>query len=101
MANVDMVFASLRQMGLPRGKTKEMGAMAVDLLGDVGVEEKDLLGAVGDVNYSFIDEAGQSRNEWRLFLSLQADQLREMARNRSKRVVIIAGQYKERILHAA
>jgi deoxyribonucleoside regulator len=100
MKTVDFVFASLRQMGLTSAN-KIMGATAIDLLSDVGVEEANLEGAVGDLNYSFIDENGNTRDEWRLFLSLQAEQLRELAANPSKRVVIIAGHKKERILKAA
>lgn len=101
MAEVDLIFASLRQIGLPTKTTERMGATALDLLEDLGVQERHLKGAVGDLNYSFIDERGESRPEWRLFLSLQADQLRSIAKNPSKRVVIIAGQHKRRILRAA
>jgi len=101
MSGVDMVFASLRQLGVPDRMKKRMGAMAVDLLSDIGLDERDLQGAVGDVNYSFIDEQGESRKEWRLFLSLQAEQLRQMAKDPSKRVVVIAGQQKLKILRAA
>jgi DNA-binding transcriptional regulator LsrR (DeoR family) len=78
-----------------------LGATAIDLLSDVGIKEADLRGAIGDLNYSFIDEQGQTRDHWRLFLSIQADQLHRMARNPAKHVVIIAGQHKRRILQAA
>jgi len=103
MSDVDMIFASLRQFAVPDSKKikKQMGAMALDLLDDIGINKQDLKGAVGDLNYSFIDENGDSRKEWRLFLSLQADQLREIAKNPLKRVVVIAGQQKRDILRAA
>jgi deoxyribonucleoside regulator len=102
LTEVDMIFASLRQVEPGKQNRREMGATAIDLLGDVGIQTADLAGAVGDVNYSFVDENGRSRKEWwRLFLSLQADQLQEMARDRAKRVVIMGGQHKERILRAA
>jgi len=101
MRSVDYVFASLRAVIAPR--RQKMGANAIDLLSDLGITARDLSseGAVGDVNYSFIDQAGQTRDAWRLFLSLQADELREMAKSRTKRVVVIAGLHKERILRAA
>jgi hypothetical protein len=80
---------------------KTAGAMG--MLGAVGVQEEVLLqeGVVGDINYSFIDERGQTRPEWRLFLTLQADELRLMAADQTKRVVVVGGKYKESILLAA
>jgi hypothetical protein len=47
MPEIDMMFASLRQLGVPEKSSRRMGAMALDLLGDVGVAEDDLSGSVG------------------------------------------------------
>jgi deoxyribonucleoside regulator len=101
MSEVDVIFASLRQMGMPDKSTQRMGITAMDLVRDLGVRQEDLKDAVGDLNYSFIDKRGLTRSEWRFFLSLQADELRNIAKDPSKRVVIVAGRHKQRILHAA
>ncbi len=103
MRSLDYVFASLRQIDVPAKQQKEMGANAIDLLSDVGITPKELgeEGVIGDLNYSFIDHSGQSRPDWELFLSLQAEDLHKMASHPSKRVVVIAGSNKERILRAA
>jgi len=101
MRKVDFLFASARQIEVPVGRKSRMGAMSVDLLQDIGISQEHVAGAVGDVNYSFIDDRGQTRPEWRLFLSLQADVLRKMAADASKRVILIGGHNKEKILRAA
>jgi DNA-binding transcriptional regulator LsrR (DeoR family) len=103
MRNLDCVFASLRQIDAPAKQRKQMGASAIDLLSDVGITARELSeeGVIGDINYSFIDGAGKTRQDWRLFLSLQADDLRQMASHSAKRVVVIAGSHKETILRAA
>jgi len=57
-------------------------------------------GAVGDLNYSFFDEAGKTRPEWNVFPALGVEEVKRMIVNQ-KRVVVAAGRYKLRALRAA
>ena len=100
MAEVDFLFASVREIG-SQSDDPEMGAMAIDLLSDIGITARDLKGAVADINYSFIDAEGNSRSDWRLFLSLHSEDLRRMAADPGKRIVVTAGDRKHEALRAA
>jgi deoxyribonucleoside regulator len=57
-------------------------------------------GAIGDINYSFFDENGQTAPDWNIFPSLGVDRVREMVRT-NKRVVVTTGIYKLPALKAA
>jgi deoxyribonucleoside regulator len=57
-------------------------------------------GAVGDINYSFFDERGQTAPDWNIFPALGVDQTREMVKAK-KQVVVAVGKYKLPALAAA
>lgn len=103
MRRADFIFASLRELEGFKQHTSLIGVNAADLVADFGITKAELQkeGAVGDVNYSFVDVHGKTRPEWRFFLGLQADDLREMSRDEARRIVVVAGSQKERILRAA
>jgi deoxyribonucleoside regulator len=57
-------------------------------------------GVVGDINYSFFDEHGQTAAEWNIFPSIGVDQIRGMVEAK-KKVVVAVGRYKIAALKAA
>ncbi|HEY8460218.1 MAG TPA: sugar-binding domain-containing protein [Blastocatellia bacterium] len=57
-------------------------------------------GAIGDINYSFFDENGETDPDWNIFPSLGVDRLKEMVKA-NKRVVVTTGRYKLPALKAA
>lgn len=103
MNDLDFVFASMREIEEPAKDIDRSGANAADLLRELGnipdVLKKE--GVVGDFNYSFIDQAGETRPEWRFFLSLEAGSLKKMAAKSDRSIVAIAGANKQKVLCAA
>jgi deoxyribonucleoside regulator len=57
-------------------------------------------GAIGDINYSFFDENGQTDPDWNIFPTLGVDRVKEMVMA-NKRVVAATGRYKLPALKAA
>lgn len=101
---VDFVFASIGPIALPVDIRKQVGALGVDLLADVGITEKQMRaeGAIGDLAYCFLDKDGNCKKEWEmLFLGLSLENYRQMAADPKKRVVLMAGRHKDDPLRAA
>jgi DNA-binding transcriptional regulator LsrR (DeoR family) len=100
MQDIDVVFAGLGPLGADSEYKRYTFDTATELLQFMGITEQQLIdgGAVGDICYNICDKNGEQKPEWDFFPTLKLKRLRELASAPDKRVVVIAGQYKERIL---
>jgi DNA-binding transcriptional regulator LsrR (DeoR family) len=102
MENVDNVFLSIGGLDADPEYVKVTRYASENLVTALGVS-KDALrdeGAVGDIGYSFFDEEGNGRETWSIGIPLGLHALRSMSASPDKRVVVVAGAYKLKALHA-
>ncbi len=104
MQDVEAVFASVGAIHPSAEYVRKRGRTLLTLLSDLGIDEARLekQGAVGDISYALFDEDGRTRSpDWDFFMTLGVDFFRKMAgKYPQRRVVLIAGQYKESSLRA-
>jgi deoxyribonucleoside regulator len=96
MKEVDIIFGSIGSVEVPKEYSAHTHHTTIRLLEEIGVTETRLRseGAVGDINYSFFNENGNTKASWDFFLTLDVEHLRRMASLPKKDVVIMAGVYK-------
>jgi deoxyribonucleoside regulator len=101
MKETDIAFASVGPVSAE--KEYQHGRTVLELLADINIDEGWLKqqGIVGDISYSFFNGKGETKDQWRFFLTLGVEHFREMAANPKKRVVLIAGKHKESVLKVA
>jgi len=102
MKRVDFLFASLGCLRADPDYLKLSPRPHKYLLDNLRLTEERLAreGVVGDINYSFFDENGETSAEWNIIPSLGVDRLREMVKAK-KEVVVVVGKYKLPALKAA
>ena len=102
MQQADFVFASLGCLHVNPDYEKLSPRPHRNLLENLRLTAGGLIkeGAVGDINYSFFNEAGQTTLEWNVFPSLGVERVRGMVKS-GKSVVVAAGKYKLPALRAA
>jgi len=81
--DVEVAFVGLNTLPPDRGMLKEFTKVGLDL------KALKAKGAVGVINYSHFDGRGQQIGEY--FLSVSVQDLKDMARNPEKKVVVVAG----------
>jgi deoxyribonucleoside regulator len=81
--DVEVAFVGLNALPPDRGMLKEFTKVGLDL------KALKAKGAVGVINYSHFDGRGQQIGEY--FLSVSVQDLKDMARNAEKKVVVVAG----------
>jgi deoxyribonucleoside regulator len=81
--DVDVAFVGLNALPPDRGMLKEYTKVGLDL------KALKAKGTVGVINYSHFDGRGQQLGEY--FLSVSVQDLKDMARNAEKKVVVVAG----------
>ena len=96
LAEVDVVISSLGTVEVDEHYAPHSYHTTVRLLGELGIKRDDLkkAGAVGDLSYSFMDSMGKVVRVGgleRFFLSLSLEQIRKIAADPTKRVVVVAG----------
>jgi deoxyribonucleoside regulator len=102
MKRADFMFASLGCLRPDPDYAQLAPRPHQYLLENLRLTEAALIkeGVVGDLNYSFFDERGQTAPDWNIFPSLGVDQTREMVKAK-KQVVVAVGRYKLPALKAA
>jgi deoxyribonucleoside regulator len=103
MKSVDVVFASIGSMYADEEYRQATQHDVRQILGELNLSEEELRneGVVGDINYSYFDEAGNTQKKWSFFLSLDVNLLRQMAQDiPNRQVVVIVGNYKRKALRA-
>jgi deoxyribonucleoside regulator len=102
MKRVDFMFASLGCLKADTDYEKLSPRPHKFILESLRLSEAALIreGAIGDINYSFFDENGQTAADWNIFPSLGVNRVKEMVRA-NKRVVVATGRYKLHSLKAA
>jgi DNA-binding transcriptional regulator LsrR (DeoR family) len=102
MKRADFMFASLGCLKPDADYEKLSPRPHNHLLDNLRLTKAALLkeGAIGDINYSFFDESGETTPEWNIFPALGRDRVKEMVKA-NKRVVITTGRYKLPSLKAA
>lgn len=102
MKRVDIVFASLGCLKADADYEKLSPRPHKYLLENLRLTEATLIreGAIGDINYSFFDEAGRTTPDWNVFPAIGVDRVKEMVKA-NKRVVVATGRYKLPSLKAA
>jgi deoxyribonucleoside regulator len=102
MKRADFVFASIGCLPADPYYEKLASRPHRSLLENLRLSPSELTkeGAVGDINYSFFDQEGQTAPDWNVFPSLGAEQVRAMVQAR-KTVVVAAGRYKLPALRGA
>jgi len=101
MQSVDLVFASIGSMYADEEYRQATQHDVRQILQDLNLSEEELRqeGVVGDINYSYFDEDGNTKKGWSFFLSLDVDMLRDIVQEESDRqVVVIVGNYKVKAL---
>jgi DNA-binding transcriptional regulator LsrR (DeoR family) len=103
MASADFVFASAGPLNADKEYYEATGDSVISEIADLGVTPEWLKqkGIIGDINYAFFDQSGQSDPDCDFFLGLSLDDLRLMAQSPDKRVVLVAGKYKGDCVRAA
>ena len=81
--DVEVAFVGLNALAPDRGMLKEFTKVGLDL------KTLKAQGAVGTINYSHFDGQGQQIGEY--FLSVSVQDLKDMAHNPEKKVVLVAG----------
>jgi DNA-binding transcriptional regulator LsrR (DeoR family) len=81
--DVEVAFVGLNALPPERGMLKEFTKVGLDL------KALKARGAVGVINYSHFDGQGQQIGEY--FLSVSVQDLKDMAHNPEKKVVVVAG----------
>jgi DNA-binding transcriptional regulator LsrR (DeoR family) len=81
--DVEVAFVGLNALAPDRGMLKEFSKVGLDL------KTLKAKGAVGTINYSHFDDQGQQIGEY--FLSVSVQDLKDMAHNPEKKVVLVAG----------
>lgn len=81
--DVDVAFVGLGTLPPERGMLKEFGKVGLDLKTLKGK------GAVGMLNYNYVDGRGNQIGEY--FLTVSVQDLKEMSGNSEKKVVLVAG----------
>jgi len=82
---------------------QEGGSTAVEFFGRLGIARTWLSveGVVGDIGYSFFDKNGCSSPEWDFCLGLTAGDYKQIAADRERDVVLVAGHSKTPAIRAA
>ena len=102
MKRADFVFASLGCLRADSLYEKLAPRPHRSLLENLRLSPGDLMkeGAVGDINYSFFNQEGQTAPDWNIFPSLGVQQVKGMVQA-EKTVVVAAGRYKLPALRGA
>lgn len=102
MKETDITFASVGPVEAEK-EYLQHGRTVLELLADLNIDEAWLKQQhiVGDISYSFFNEKGETKDQWRFFLTVGVEHFKQMARDSRKRVVIIAGKHKEAVLKVA
>lgn len=99
---VDTVFLSIGGLEADAEYISVTQYASQNLVEEMGMTKSELLeeNAVGDIGYSFFDENGKGKGEWKVGIPLGIEYLREMSRSNDKQVVVVVGSYKMKSLQA-
>jgi deoxyribonucleoside regulator len=103
MQKVECVFTGLGLVKQNPDYARISPPTALRRLNEMKVFPQDMEqvpGAVGEVSYDFFDVDGNSREEWKLAISIGVEQLKTMVGD-EREVVMVAGRYREQALKAA
>jgi len=102
MKAVDWVFASIGGLDAEQSYIAATNYSTRNLLDEIKLEDDKLRkeGVVGDIIYSFFDENGETKPQWNIVATLGVNQLKKMAADPNKHVVVTVGAYKMRALKA-
>jgi DNA-binding transcriptional regulator LsrR (DeoR family) len=104
MHDVDVILAGVGAIDVPEEYGRVRGRTILRPLSEIGITDKWLQreSIVGDISYSLFDKDGNQRPDHNFFLTVGVNHLKHMAADYpQKRVVLIAGKFKEAALKAA
>lgn len=96
MKTVDVLLASTGPLGADQEYYNATGPTVIKEVADLGATPEWLRaqGIIGDINYAFFDESGESQEDWEIFLTVPLRTLRDMSADEKRRVVLVAGRHK-------
>jgi DNA-binding transcriptional regulator LsrR (DeoR family) len=102
MRRADFLFSSLGCLQPDRGYAQLAPRPHEYLLENLRLTTAGMIreGAVGDINYSFFDDRGNTKRDWNIFPSLGVNEVKEMV-EAGRKVVAAVGEYKLPALKAA
>jgi DNA-binding transcriptional regulator LsrR (DeoR family) len=102
MKTVDWLFASIGGLDADEAYVAATNYSTRNLLSEIQLDDANLRkeGVVGDIVYSFFDRDGNTKPQWNAVATLGVNQVKLMAADPTKRVVVVVGGYKLRALQA-